>query len=138
MLSKKEETDSILAVLKKKYKLKIEEANFAHGFIPNYILLDRTRNIHSYLVPIGIDIVRSFENTTSDLSGNIELLKEYYKIQYSQLDRPLFLLFEDERGIEFLDISNLKKYLLREESFKEFLDNRIKIDYLFPILKTQL
>ena len=42
--------EKILAKLRKDYRLKIEDANFAKGLIPVKILLDGTRNIHSYLV----------------------------------------------------------------------------------------
>ena len=38
----------ILQSLKGKYKFKIEKACFSKGWVPNYILLDRTRNILLY------------------------------------------------------------------------------------------
>lgn len=131
MLSKEKTSSNILNILQKKYKLKIEKANFANGYIPSYILLDRTRNIHSYLVPVSKEIA-------DILTDYLSHLKEYYKVQYSQLDRPLFLLFENDDSIDFLDISNLKKYLKNEEPFNQFLENKITIDLIYPIIRSEL
>lgn len=138
MLSKKKENDRFLEKLSKQYKLKIEEANFANGFIPKYILLDRTRNIHSYLVPVSEEVFNTLHKTAKETSKYLFFFKEYYKIQFSQLDRPLFLVMNTGKSIDFLDISTFEKYLLNEESFNDFLKNRINIENLFPILKSEL
>lgn len=138
MLSKEETNNNILTILQKRYKFKIEHASFAQGFIPSFILLDRTRNIHSYLVPISQEVANSLHDTSKEISNYLNYLQEYYKIQYSQLDRPLFLLFENGKSVDFLDISNLKKFLKKEETFDQFLDYKIEIDSIFTTIKSEL
>jgi hypothetical protein len=94
-----------IALIKKQYKLNIELASFQKGFIPNYILLDKTRNIHSYIV------VADYDNSTiggyyfnKDIDFN-SILIELLKIQYSTLDRPLFLILNSKNKFNVIECS---------------------------------
>lgn len=84
----------IVTRLRKTYNLRIERACFASGSIPQYILLDRTRNIHSYLIPCYIEggIIQS---SMWDVNSFQQTIMDVLRVQYSQLDRPLFLLYKD-------------------------------------------
>ena len=100
------ETDlNTIALIKNKYKLNIEISSFQKGFIPNYILLDKTRNIHSYI------IVADYNNSTiggnhynKDIVFNYILI-ELLKIQYSTLDRPLFLISNLKNKLKVIECS---------------------------------
>ena len=84
---------------KLKYKLNIEKACFSKGWIPKYIILDRTRNIHSYCVFIFQD---DFTFTNDFINKD---LIEFSKIRYSSLDRPLFIfLISKNLNIKFFEI----------------------------------
>jgi hypothetical protein len=107
----KEEIESI----KRNYKLTIEEACFAKGFIPKHIILDKTRNIHSYIV-FGKLEDKSISGTYFSISGNSIIdLTELVKIQYSSLDRPLFFVLKNNDG-EIISIEGnvIRKHLLNE------------------------
>jgi len=127
---------NIINLLKSQYKLKIEEANFAKGLIPKYILLDRTRNIHSYIVPTLVQdkIIETYYNVSCK-SDTLELL---YKLQFSSLDRPLFLVFKYELDLFFLDIKNFESCLHEQKNIKTFLDNKIHANEMIPKLKIEL
>lgn len=125
-----------------KYKVKIEEACFSNGYIPKHIILDKTRNIHSYLTFIKVE--------KSRISGEVfELTKdflipiiEYVKIQYSQLDRPLFFIFLDEFGeISGVDASDIRIQLLENggKGIIQFINqNKINGQQLFTQIKNEL
>ena len=61
------------------FKMKLEVACFSNGYIPKYIILDRTRNIHSYLVFIylskGKFSCRYFSPKSNPLDDILEILK---------------------------------------------------------------
>lgn len=88
-----EETScSALAI---KYKLHFENANFSKGLIPRKILLDRTRNIHSYFVfcKLENEVLESIYWTKDNFSKSI---KSMIAKQYSDLGRPLFFVFQNK------------------------------------------
>lgn len=82
----------------KQYKFHIEDANFSKGFIPKKILLDRTRNIHSYLVFCKIENNSLLSEYWSG-SNFTSAFKSILATQYSDLDRPLFFLFRDNNSM---------------------------------------
>ncbi|WP_052752890.1 hypothetical protein [Kordia zhangzhouensis] len=99
--------DSIKDFFKSKYKINIEEANFSTGWIPKYILLDRTRNIHSYAV-----FVNSIEISKEELI-------EYSKIRYSSLDRPLFIFhYKHDETLSFFEINDFKNNVFSEKKYE--------------------
>lgn len=100
--------------LRKKYRLNIEKANFSTAFIPNYILLDSTRNIYSYLEFCKVEkngLVSSHWDIEHQLSGVLAMIQT----QYSQLDRPLFFVFNDSNGQTcIIESSPVREHLLEE------------------------
>ncbi|MBO7133503.1 MAG: hypothetical protein J6W06_05025 [Bacteroidales bacterium] len=99
-------------VLSKKYKLHIEDANFARGFIPQKVLLDSTRNIHSYFVfckyEDGI-----FESEYWNKDSFSMALRSMIALQYSDLDRPLFFVFQDsENKYKIIEGNELREAFL--------------------------
>lgn len=86
---------SISFLLKKEYRLKIEPVSFPNRNIPKYILLDKTRNIHSYLL-----FCRNKNNVLESAHWNTDKITSrlihIIQTQYSELDRPLFLIIQDE------------------------------------------
>lgn len=117
----------VIDELKSNYKLKIEEACFSTDWIPKHILLDRTRNIHSYFIFAtfykNIYKGRYFNNDNNFENDIIELIKT----QYSKLDRPLFLIIQDENyhllGIE---ASTIREFILENkqiQTIKNFISN---------------
>lgn len=84
--------------LNKQYKFHIEDANFSKGYIPKKILLDRTRNIHSYIVFCKVEnnsLLSEYWNSDNFTST----FKSILATQYSDLDRPLFFLFRDKNNL---------------------------------------
>lgn len=96
--------------LLKKKKLNIEKANFTRGFIPNYIILDKTRNIFCYIDYLSFsgDEDLLFNGQKIKLS---DLINEYLKIQFNELDRPFFL-FLDNYGLFAIEISYLRELVV--------------------------
>ena len=114
---------ALLQHFKSKYRLNIEEACFSGGWIPNHIILDRTRNIHSYCVFIFQD---DFTFTNDFINKD---LIEFSKIRFSTLDRPLFIfLISKELNIEFFEIEEFKN-LLEEEKLNKLNLNKLWIDF---------
>lgn len=131
----------ILTILKEKYRFKIEDACFATGFIPKLILLDRTRNIHSYIILCAKKedslLSSQFEKNT-DLVSN---LISFSKIQFSALDRPLFLIFMDEEQdtLKTIELSKVKELFLQEEfSISNLFNLTIDFDQVAPLIKQEL
>ena len=137
MISKKNLIDKEFELLKHvkfKYKLNIEKACFATGWIPKYIILDRTRNIHSYCVFIFED---EFSFTTNFINSNLE---EYYKIRYSALDRPLFIfLISENFNIKFFEINDYKNLVNNQILNKENLNKLwVNFDSMSSLIKSEL
>lgn len=111
--------------LRKKYRMNIEKANFSTGCIPNYILLDSTRNIHSYIEfckKEGNNLTSAHWNNKNQLHGVLSIIRT----QYSQLDRPLFFIFPDESGnLYIIESSEVREHLLenRDENVTAFMVN---------------
>lgn len=100
--------------LRKKYRLNIAKASFSTNSIPNYILLDSTRNIHSYLEfcqKDGNNLVSAHWGLQDQLKGVLSVVRT----QYSQLDRPLFFIFPDEKGtLYIIESSDVREHLLED------------------------
>lgn len=103
--------DNILSKLKKNYRLKIENANFAKGLIPVKILLDGTRNIHSYLVLCNknSNCLKSSYWNEENFNKNI---KSMLALQYSDLDRPLFFIYLIENTLMIIEGNNIREAIL--------------------------
>lgn len=133
--------NDILSILKDKYKFNIEKACFAKGAIPKLILLDRTRNIHSYIILCK----KTEDNLISedflhgdDLEKN---LVEITKIQFSELDRPLFIVFKNKtlKNIGVIEVSEVKELILRGEfSIKNLFDLTMSFDQVSTFVKQEL
>jgi hypothetical protein len=133
--------NDILSTLRDKYKFKIENACFAVGAIPKLILLDRTRNIHSYIIlcnKTGDNLISKDFLHGDDLEKN---LVEITKIQFSSLDRPLFLLFENKilKNIDVIEVSEVKELFLRGEfSIKKLFELTMSFDQVSTFIKQEL
>lgn len=105
------ELEQIILYLKSELKLKIESANFAQGYIPRDILLDRTRNIHSYIIPCLFNNEKVDSNYWSD-TNFIDSLIALLRIQYSQLDRPLFFIIKKDNDYKIIEGNIIREYIL--------------------------
>lgn len=131
----------IIVTLKKRFKLKIEEACFASGSIPKLIILDRTRNIHSYLI-----ICKKDKNnllSSQFLHGyNLEKnLIEITKIQYSSLDRPLFLVYKNEsdKSIKAIEVFEIRELFLNDKFSRiNLFQLEMDFDKVYPLIKQEL
>ena len=107
-------TDSTISYLQNAFRLKIERASFACGRIPRYVLLDKTRNIHSYIIPCELrDGV-----VIADIDGEYHLssiIAALLQIQYSQLDRPLFFIINEHNNtLSTIEGNEIKEMLLEQ------------------------
>lgn len=127
--------------LKSKYRLNIEKACFAQNYIPNYILLDSTRNIHSYIEFCILEsghLYSTHWGKEDILNGLVKVLQ----IQTSQLDRPLFFIFKDETDTYKVIESNLIKERILEgegatiENF--IIENTDTLNEVLPLIKREL
>jgi len=122
-MSNEEFEISISNKLKQQYKLNIELACFAMGFVPKHILLDRTRNIHSYLMFFRSEN----QQITSSICENANLkdrLINILRTQYSQLDRPLFLIIQNnDKTLKIIEGNYVREKLLEtpNENIENFL-----------------
>ena len=94
-MSNEEFENIIISQINSQYRLNIESSCFSTGYIPIHILLDRTRNIHSYFVFCRNDnhhIVGSYWEQGNLKSALLNILRT----QFSKLDRPLFLIIQNE------------------------------------------
>lgn len=105
------ELEQIILYLKSELKLKIESANFAQGYIPRDILLDRTRNIHSYIIPCLFNNEKVDSNYWSD-TNFIDSIIALLRIQYSQLDRPLFFIIKKDNDYKIIEGNIIREYIL--------------------------
>lgn len=108
-------------LLKKKYRLNLEPVSFPNCKIPKYILLDRTRNIHSYFL-----FCRNKNNvleSTNWNTANITIrLTQIVQTQYSELDRPLFLVIQDkDLSLKIIEGNTIREKLL--ENGSDHLEN---------------
>lgn len=107
-----ENGNRLAALLTKQYRIHIEKACFATDSIPNYILLDSTRNIHSYLefcVLTNNSLESVHWNTNNLFSGIISVIQT----QYSKLDRPLFFIYQNESSeIMGIESTPIREYIL--------------------------
>ena len=129
------------ASLRKKYRINIEKASFSKASIPNYIILDSTRNIHSYVEFCKIEkeqLVSSHWDIKDQLRGVLSVIQT----QYSQLDRPLFFMFPDENGVFYaIESSVVREHLLeeRDPAVTTFMiNNSDKFQDVFPKIHKEL
>lgn len=127
--------NKIIIKLYNEFKLKVEVACFSYGWIPEHILLDRTRNIHSYLV--------FFKFTKSNIFGRYFTIPEFVensflhllKTQYSNLDRPLFFVGIDEKNnIHWAEGTMIRELFIESEgtrSFREILSDQLSESSFF-------
>jgi hypothetical protein len=131
----------IIFTLKKRFKLKIEEACFASGSIPKLIILDRTRNIHSYLIICKKDKNNLFSSQFLHGSNLEKNLIEITRIQYSALDRPLFLIYKNEsdKSIKAIEVSEIKELFLQDKFSRiNLFQLEIDFDKVSPLIKQEL
>lgn len=126
--------------LRQNFGIKLEKACFAKGIIPPYLILDRTRNIHSYATFIFKENGTLSHRGVDASLDIIGYLRQLAKIQFSELDRPLFLfLFDDEFKLSASEIEIIKDHLfsndITEENLLSFFDNS---NYFPQIIKQQL
>ena len=129
----------IISSLRLNYNLKLIEASFSKGYISKYILLDRTKNIHSYYELGTLDknkiISRLFTNKKID-----NVFVELSKIQYSTLDRPSFLILRDRGGVlHIIDIADIRILLLENKySFQSLCNQMVPILDVIIKIKDEL
>ena len=127
-----------IASLGKKYKLHFEDASFAKGYIPRKILLDGTRNIHSYFVFCKYED-GFIASTYWQKTNFIQSLKSIIAIQYSDLDRPLFFVFQDNNKYRAIEGNELREAFLKEPSInitQYIIDNSYNlVDLLIKVKK---
>ena len=132
-------TLKIISEIKSEYNLTLHEASFSTSVMPRFIILDRTRNIHSYMdfYNYPSQILRGEKLKSGDEIK--EKLIKFCQIQYSTLDRPFFLYVTNLNDSYLIDISDLRISALNgglEQTKIE--DLRIDKDELFPRIKKEL
>ncbi len=100
------------STLSKKYRLHFEDAVFAQGIMPRKILLDGTRNIHSYFVFCKYENEK-ISSAYWNKKNFSKIIKKILALQYSDLDRPLFFVFcDDEKNYKSIEGGELREALL--------------------------
>ena len=129
----------IISQIKNDYKLTLHEACFSKGHIPRFIILDRTRNIHSY---IDFYDYPNLNLRGEKLKSNDEIREKLIKlcqIQYSTLDRPFFLHVDNHKDSYLIDVSDLRSTALSGKlDPMKIRDLRINKRELFQRIKKEL
>ncbi|KAA6333460.1 hypothetical protein EZS27_018128 [termite gut metagenome] len=128
---------SISSQLKRQYRLNIESSCFSTGYIPKHILLDRTRNIHSYLLFCRNDnhsIIGSYWERGKLQNELLNILRT----QFSKLDRPLFFIIQDtDKTLKIIEGNFIREQMLQtpNSSIEEILltQSNILQDIIFSI-----
>lgn len=113
----------VIEQLKKDYNLKIEDACFATEYIPKFILLDKSRNIHSYIVPCYIHN-RQLSSSYWDNESFCNSVLQFVRIQYSQLDRPMFFVYTHNGDVKVIEGEVIKRFFedhTPQESLMDFM-----------------
>lgn len=97
--------------LAQKFKLHFEDAIFAKGLIPKKVLLDNTRNIHSYWVFCKYSDGTLISNYWQENSF-VDSLKSLLSVQYSELDRPLFFIFNLDNKYKIIEGNEIREEIL--------------------------
>lgn len=128
-------------ILHSKYKLRIEKSCFSTGAMPNYIILDSTRNIHSYVEFCDIQdgVLTSIHiDNKQPLIGLVDVLRT----QYSQLDRPLFFIFSNSNEtLMTIESQIVREHLLykRDDDISTFIiTNADKFQDVLPLIYREL
>jgi len=103
---------SISSLLRKQYHMNLESVSFPNYRIPKYILLDRTRNIHSYFLFCRNEsnVLKSTNWHTDNMAND---LTQIVQTQYSELDRPLFIVIQDkDASLRIIEGNTIREKLL--------------------------
>lgn len=107
---------SISSFIKKRYHWNLEPISFPNKRIPNYILLDRTRNIHSYFV-FCRNSHSLLESKNWEANNMPIALTQIIQTQFSELDRPLFFVIQDEdSSLKIIEGNIIREKLLNGKS----------------------
>jgi hypothetical protein len=133
----------VINKLKSNYKLKIEEACFSTEWIPKHILLDKTRNIHSYFVFATYNDNEYKGRYFTDDNYFENQITELIKTQYSSLDRPLFLIIKDENdNLLSIEGSFIREFILekkKNQKIKNFISSEVvSFDEIINKIKKEL
>lgn len=109
----------IYNILFESYHLKFEDAVFASGLIPEKILLDRTRNIHSYFIVCKNEKKRLFSNYWNSTNFS-ENLRQILALQYSDLDRPLFFVYCQNQNLMIIEGNKIREAILEDPGINEY------------------
>lgn len=132
-------TSKKISGIQNDYKIKLHEACFSKGEIPRFIILDRTRNIHSYMDFYDYPSQTLRGETLKSGDEIKEKLIKFCQIQYSTLDRPFFLHVQNHNDSYLIDVSDLRITALNGElDHTRIGDLRIDKDKLFPRIKNEL
>ncbi len=135
--------NDIIKDIKAQYKLNIEEACFASGWIPKHIILDRTRNIHSYIIFTSLLKKHFCGRYFSKPETFYENIIQLVRTQYSKLDRPLFILTTtDQNNFLCIEGNVIREYMLTNSSEKNIMKYVISelksFDEIVKIIKIEL
>ena len=129
------------SALMKKYKLHLEKSCFSTGSMPNYLLLDSTRNIHSYIEFCDLEDGK-LESSHVDSKMQDRGVLGIIRTQYSQLDRPLFFVFKDSTGVfHAIESTPIREHLLeaRENNISAFMiQNADRLQDVLPQIYKEL
>ena len=129
----------IISQIKRDYKLTLHEACFSEWHLPRFIILDRTRNIHSYIDFYDYPSQNLRGEKLSSCDEIKEKLIKFCQIQYSTLDRPFFLYIENHKDSYLIDVSDLRAAALNcELDHMKIRDLRINKNELFQRIKKEL
>lgn len=130
--------DFIINTLESKYKLKLEKSCFSKGWIPNYLILDKTRNIHSYVTFFFLENHKLYTETSFIPDIN-EVCKELYKIKFSTLQRPLFIIIEEENNLKMVEIDDFKENIIKNEiiTINNLKAKLIDCELIIPLIKNE-
>lgn len=127
--------------LKDSYKLRMDIANFATSFIPRDILLDRTRNIHSYMLFCEVKKGKIYSSYW-DQNSMKNIILNFLRTQYSSLDRPLFFVMQNEdQSIHIIESTIVREELLNNPStdLNSFMINKaLEIFNVLPKIYREL
>lgn len=108
--------NSMRTFIKKQYRWNLESISFPNKQIPKFILLDKTRNIHSYFV-FCRNKHNLLESTNWQTNNMPTSLTQIIKTQFSELDRPLFLVIQDEdASLRIIEGNIIREKLLNDKN----------------------
>lgn len=113
----------IIKNLKDNFRLNVEEACFATDYLPKHIILDRTRNIHSYIVFSLLSGNHFSGRYFPESEGLLTSLVKLLRTQFSSLDRPLFIvLTNQDQQVSCIEGNFVREFLLERDRCKNVQD----------------